>query len=154
MPKYQARLQSMSVLCLNTRLCFKVCSMPKYQARLQSMSVLCLNTRLGFKVCLFTHKHLFTRSPPARYSTCTRALTVQHALIDWPLFSAARAEILKACTYLKIKPVLTTIPGKNFPAPVLCSFLRKIGYLEKIMSDENGRLKPEKLCPYPIRRGT
>ena len=94
---------------------------------------ICL-TRLRFKLCLFTHKHLFTGSPPARCSTCSGALTVQHVLIDCPLFSAARAEILKACTYLKIQPVLTNILANNFSVPVLCSFLRKIGYLENIQA--------------------
>ena len=91
------------------------------------------HTWLRFKVCLFTHKHFFSKTPPASCLLCCRSLTAQHVLIDCPLFSTARAEILKACEVLKIQPVLTNILKGPFPTRVLFEFLKKkIEYLDKI----------------------
>lgn len=90
-------------------------------------------TRLRLKTCLLTHEHFFARGIPAAVcATCQCAMSLQHLLLECPVFAIERTPLLAECHLLHKSTKLSTILNPDYPCDIIIKYLRDISYLSKI----------------------
>ena len=90
-------------------------------------------SRMRTETCLYMVQHFFTGEPSQnRCDQCQVTNTLQHLVIDCPLWNIYRSRLVRYCTNHRVEFSIDNILGDNFDHNILFTFLKDIKFVGKI----------------------
>ena len=104
---------------------------PTVRTDLDRKLQVCL-TRLRLGTCMLTHGHHITKAARPVCQTCQCNMTLQHVLVDCPVFVMERRPMMRECRTSNMPLTMCNILSKDYPAEIVIGFLDNTQLLKRI----------------------
>ena len=89
-------------------------------------------TILRMNMCIETHGHYFKGNPAPTCESCNTRVTINHLLIDCPLYNKQREPVTEECNIKCVPFTMQSILSDDFAADIIVNFLKTTELINKL----------------------